>query len=414
MARNEIIEEYVKRLSEAVQGNAQAIDEFRKETTIQGRPPVKVAVDLIRKYSGDLNKFFRAPLINTISSGYRGNILGVVSSIKCSEYEKEGIKKIRCIGSIEDRSGRLPFTEFPDGSSRLSRDDLVLIVNAYVGNFNNRPYLTISSRIELNIIERSAPSLRNESLKIKDLHPDMYDIKVSGKLTYIGKVDGVGKTQTTLFKGILRDETGSIPVESWGIELKDGDAEIAGASIKQFNNRLYLNIGNGTQIKFNSLEGAGEFKNLELLMGASRGTFKGKGIIIRISEKNLTVSVCATCQKVIKDGKCPNHPDSPVENILRLSLVLDDGYAAPFVYAYQRVLEKYVNGGKESIRQYIESNKVNELLPELKKLIVMKVANVSVYGFKGERGNYLEFQDLELLDDNALESQYNELLEALK
>ncbi|MEM1995481.1 MAG: hypothetical protein QXT54_00385 [Thermoplasmatales archaeon] len=413
MARNEVVEEYAKRLSEAVQGNSQAIDEFRKETS-QGRPPIKVAVELIRKYSGDLNTFFRAPLINTISSGYRGNILGIVSSIKCSEYEKEGMKKVRCIGSIEDRSGRLPFTEFPDGSSRLSKGDLVLIVNAYVGSFNNRPYLTISSRIELNIIERSAASVRNESLKIKDLHPDMYDIKVSGKLTFIGKVDGVGKTQTTLFKGILKDESGSIPVESWGIELKDGEVEIAGASTKQFNNRLYLNIGNGTQIKFNSLDISGEFKNLELLMMASRGTFRGKGIIIRISEKNLTVTVCATCQKVIKNGKCPNHPDSPVENILRLSLVLDDGYAAPFVYAYQRVIEKYISGGKERIRQYIENNKANELLPEIKKSIVMKVANVSVYGFKGERGNYLEFQDLELLDDNALESQYNELLGVLK
>ncbi|MEM3800930.1 MAG: hypothetical protein QXQ72_03900, partial [Thermoplasmatales archaeon] len=78
------------------------------------------------------------------------------------------------------------------------------------------------------------------------------------------------------------------------------------------------------------------------------------------------------------------------------------------------VIEKYISGGKERIRQYIENNKANELLPEIKKSIVMKVANVSVYGFKGERGNYLEFQDLELLDDNALESQYNELLGVLK
>ncbi|MEM0141186.1 MAG: hypothetical protein QXN66_04020 [Thermoplasmatales archaeon] len=414
MVGNEFIEESIRRFSEAVQNNAQAIEEFKNQITLQGRPPQKAAVDLIRKYSGDLNTFFKTPPINAISLGYRGNVLGAVSSIRCSEYEKDGAKKIRCIGSLEDRTGRLPFTEFPEGSSRLSKGDLVLISNAYVGSFNDRPYLTLSSRIEISIIEHSGAANQSGNLKIKDLHPDMYDVKIKGSLAYIGKVNDVGKTHSTLFKGLLKDETGSIPVESWGLELKDGNVEIVGASVKQFNNRIYLHVGNGTQIRYETYDETGEFDNLELLISSSRGIFRGSGIIIKIIDKNLTVRVCTTCQRVVKGDKCQNHPESPVEKILRLSLILDDGHAAPLAYAYQKVLEKYVEGGKDKIREHIEKGTENELLPQLKGSIVMKPAKFTIFGFKGETGNYLELQELQILEGEALDSEYNKMIEALK
>ncbi|MGC8645116.1 MAG: hypothetical protein ACP5UO_02465 [Thermoplasmata archaeon] len=414
MAGNEFIEEYIRRFSEAVQNNAQAIDEFKTEIAKRGSAPQKVAVDLIRRYSGDVNKFFQAPPIGEIAEGYRGNILGTVSTLRCSEYERDGVKRTRCIGSLEDRTGRLPFTEFPEGSSRLSRGDLILIVNGYVGSFNGKPYLTISSRMEINVIERISRGDQGGELKVKDLRPDMYDVKIRGNLRFIEKTENVGKNQTTLYKGLLRDETGSISVQSWGVELKDGSVEIEGASVKQFNDRIYLHLGNGTKITYTTQFEMGEYRNLELLLNASRGIFRGEGVIIRILERSPVVEVCATCQRVVREGKCPSHPDSPVEKILRLSVILDDGYAAPLVYVYQKVLEKFVDGGKEGIAEAMKGGKEQELLRKIGEKILMKPILLSIYGFKGSNGNYLEIQDLEILEGDRLDEAYGKLLEVLR
>jgi hypothetical protein len=411
---NNFVEELIRRFSEAVQDNAQAVEEFRAEIGKKGSSPQRAAVDLIRKYSGDINRFFQSIPIGQISEGYRGNILGTVTSIRCSEYEKDGIKRVRCIGSLEDRTGRLPFTEFPEGSSRLSRGDLVLLENAYVGSYNGKPYLTISSRTGINVIERAAAVDQRGELRLKDLHPGMYDVNVKGNLRFIEKVENVGKNKEILYKGLLRDETGSISVQSWGVELKDGMVEIEGASVKQFNDRLYLHIGNGTKVRYISQTEMGKFRNLELLLDSPRGEYEGEALILKVLERNITVDVCTTCQRVVRDGKCTSHPESPVERILRLSIILDDGYAAPLAYAYQRVLEKFVDGGKERIVEGIKNGNEKEILELIKEKIVMKPALLSISGFKGANGNYLEIREMDILEGKRLDDAYENILGVLK
>jgi ssDNA-binding replication factor A large subunit len=414
LAGNDFINQYIKRFSEAVQNNEEAVTEFKKRIADENGVPLKIALELLRKYSGDANIFFEAKPLKDIMEGYQGNILGNASSIRCIEYEKDGKKRIRCIGALEDKTGRLPFTEFPENSSRISRGDLVLLVNTTVGSFNGHPYLTISSKLEIVVLEKSnLKSAIGEEMKIRDLKPDMYDVSIGGFLRTINARENVGKDSVTLYSGILNDNSGSVAVQSWGTPLSDGIVEIKGASVKQFRDKLYLQVGKGTKINVISAE-SGQFKTLEQLSNAQSGTAEGEGIVQKIFDKNLVVSVCSVCQKIVKEGKCSNHPDAPLERILRLTMLIDDGYSSPMVYAYQKSLENYVNGGRENIRRLIEEGKEIQILKELEGKLVMKTVKFSIYGFKGTSGNYMELRELSLLDEKAIGEEYQKTIEALR
>ncbi len=189
--------------------------------------------------------------------------------------------------------------------------------------------------------------------------------------------------------------------------------EIKGASVKQFKERLFLQVGKGTKINVLSQEN-GQFETLEQLSSSQSGTVKGSGIVLRIFDKNLAVSVCTVCQRVVKEGKCSNHPDAPVERILRLSMIVDDGYSSPLVYAYQKVLERYVNGGRENIKKSLEGGKELEVLEELKGKIVMKPIQFVIYGFRGTSWNYMEMQELTVMDDEAIGEEYQKTMEGLR
>jgi len=414
LAGNDFVNQYMKRFGEAVQNNEEATAEFKNRIGTENAVPLKIAIELLRKYSGDMNAFFQATALKDISEGYQGNILGSVSSVRCVEYQKDGSNRIRCMGTLEDKTGRLQFTEFPDGTSKISKGDFVLIVNASVGSYNDHPYLTISSKLEINVLEKSnLKSVVGESLKIRDLRPDMYDVSIRGSLRSTRSKENVGRDSVTLYSGILNDESGNVSVQSWGTPLVDGTVEIKGASVKQFKERLFLQVGKGTKINVLSQEN-GQFETLEQLSSSQSGTVKGSGIVLRIFDKNLAVSVCTVCQRVVKEGKCSNHPDAPVERILRLSMIVDDGYSSPLVYAYQKVLERYVNGGKENIKKSLEGGKELEVLEELKGKIVMKPIQFVIYGFRGTSGNYMEMQELTVMDDEAIGEEYQKTMEGLR
>ncbi len=207
MAGNDFVNQYMKRFGEAVQNNEEATAEFKNRIGTENAVPLKIAIELLRKYSGDMNAFFQAATLKDIREGYQGNILGSVSSVRCVEYQKDGDNRIRCMGTLEDKTGRLQFTEFPDGTSKISKGDFVLIVNAPVGSYNDHPYLTISSKLEINTLEKSnLKSVVGESLKIRDLRPDMYDVSIRGSLRSTRSKENVGRDSVTLYSGILNDE----------------------------------------------------------------------------------------------------------------------------------------------------------------------------------------------------------------
>lgn len=414
MGGNDFIDQYLKRFSDSVQGNEEAITEFRDGIGKEGVSPQKLALDLLKKYSGDLNIFFQAKEIGSIMEGYYGNIVGRIGSIRCNEYDKDGRKRIRCVGFLEDKSGKLPFTEFPDSPGKLSKGDFILIVNANVGQYNEKPYLTISSRNEVNVLEKSSyKNVSGELLKVSDLRPEMYDISVKGSLSISGSKENVGRDSVTLYSGFLNDNSGTISVQSWGIPLNNGLVEIKGASIKTYRDRLYLQIGRGTKILFLGEERE-DFHNLEQLTESLKGTAEGDAIVLDISSKNVTVTVCSVCQKIVRESGCKNHPDAPAEKILRLGLVIDDGFASQTVYAYQKTLEKFVEGGKDRITKRIEEDDLSDILKEIDQKLKLKFITYSIYGFKGSSGMYLELQDVSVVDEKEMGNIYQKLVEEMK
>lgn len=413
MAGSDFVNQYLKKFADSVQNNTEAVDEFKNRMNEKNVVPVKLAVELIKKYSGDFNTFFQAKSINNIEEGYQGNILGLVSNTRCIEYEKDGRKRMRCVGSIEDKTGRLPFTEFTDATSRVSKGDFILLENATVGEFNNKPYLTISYRNEINVLEKSSlTSVAGQALKVRELGPNMYDLSIKGQMRTTGSKENVGKDAVTLYSGLLSDESGSISVQSWGTPLKDGYAEIRGASMKLFRDRLYLQIGKGTHITFVTEE-TGMYTNLEQLSESQKGVAEGEAIILKIFDRNPVISVCSVCQKIVKEDQCGFHPDAPAERILRMSMIVDDGFESPLVYAYQKVLETYVEGGKEKIKRAIETEKVADLVREIVESLKMKLVRYSIYGFRGSSGMYFEVQSLSIMDEPTISDEYKKLREGL-
>lgn len=414
MGGNEFIDEYLKRFKDSVQGNEEAVSEFKERIEKETSSPKKVALELLKKYSGDLNSFFQAKEIGEVSEGYYGNIVGTVGSIRCIEFERDGRKGIRCVGFLEDKSGRLPFTNFTDSPGKINKGDTILVINANVGQYNEKPYLTISYKNEIDILEKSTyKNVSGELLQVRDLRPEMFDIYIKGSLRVSNSRENVGRDSVTLYSGFFSDNTGTISVQSWGIPFNDGLAEIRGASIKTYKEKLYLQIGKGTKITFLGEE-KGEYSNLEELTDSLEGTAQGEAIVMGVQSKNSIVSVCSECQNIVKDSECKKHPDAPVEKILRVGLIVDDGYSSQFVYAYQKALEKFVKGGKKQIANLIQKDDVSNAIKEIEEKLRFKFINYSVYGFRGSSGMYLELQDFSLIDEKEMTEKYQKLMEAMK
>lgn len=414
MSGNGFIDQYLKKFSDSVQANEEAVKEFKQKIETGTVPPQKIAIELLRKYSGDMNTFFQATELSKVSVGYYGNLIGQIGSLRCTEFERDGRKRYRCVGFLQDRTGRLPFTEFTETPSRLSKGDFVLMVNVNVGEYNGKPYLTISSKNEVDILEKSTlRSVSGEMMKIKDIGPDMYDVHTKGSLKTMGSRENVGNDSVTLYTGILSDDSGTISVQSWGIPLSDGSVEIDGASVKQFREKLYLQIGKGTKITVIEEERE-DFSNLEQLSGSQKGSVEGEGIVLNILDSNPVVSVCSVCQKIVKDSKCKNHPDAPVEKIMRISVVIDDGFGSQVVYVYQKILENFVDGGKDRIKKSIEENDLTLLLKEIREKLKFRFVKFSLSGFRGTSGMYLEAQDISILSDRDTEERFQKILEEMK
>lgn len=413
MVYDGFIEEYIEKLKKTLSGNQEAVAEFSSRVKNQKESAISIALEIIKKYSGDMHTFFGAPNLSEANIGYSGNLIGKINSIRCTDFEKDGKKRKRCMGYLEDEKGKIPFTIF-DPSNQYSKGDYILIKDAKVGEFNGKPYLTLSNRNQLMIIEKSKNTdVSNAKLKIKDLKPDMYSLSIRGNLRVTGSRENVGKDGTTMFSGVLYDDTGTIGVRSWGVPLEEGEVEISNASVKQFKERLYLNIGKGSEIKvITSREEF--FKNLEQLSGSERGRVRGTGMVTKIYSRNPVVEVCTVCGKIVKNGRCENHPDSPPKKILRVSLVIDDGTLCPSVFVYQKNLLSVIGMKDEEANSLIEKGDIQTVINAIENKINLKFVDFSLYGFRGSESYYMEMEEMSVLGEEELNRRYSEMMEELR
>lgn len=413
MVYDGFIEEYVEKLKNALSGNSEAIEEFTNRVKKEKETPMNIALEIVRKYSGDIHIFLGAPHMKDVSSGYDGNIIGRINSIRCIDYEKDGKKRKRCVGYLEDENGKLPFTIF-DPTIQLTKGDFILVKDAKVGEYSGKPYLTLSNRNQISILEKSKNiDASNSVLKIKDLKPEMYSLTVRGNLRVTGSKENVGKEAIKMFSGILTDDTGTIGVRSWGVPLEDGDVEIIGASVKQFKDRLYLNIGKGTEVRILSRRNEA-FRTLEQLNLSDRGTVQGVGIVTKIYAKNPVVEVCRECGRIVKAGKCENHPDAGSKKILRISVVLDDGTLSPTVFVYQKNLLSAIGMQDEDAEAAVEKGEAQALISKVEKELIMKFVEFSLYGFRSSNGYYMEMEEMQVMSEEEMNRNYSMMMEELK
>lgn len=357
--------------------------------------------------------FFDAPYLSDTNAGYSGNLIGRINSIRCTDFEKDGKNRKRCMGYLEDEKGKLPFTIF-DPSNQYSKGDYILIKDSKIGEFNGKPYLTLSNRNQIMIIEKSKNTdVSNVKLKIKDLKPDMYSLSIKGNLRVTGSKENVGKDSTTMFSGVLSDDTGTIGVRSWGVPLNEGEVEIYNASVKQFKDRLYLNIGKGSEIKI--IAKKEEFlRNLEQLTSYGRGRGRGTGLVTKIYSRNPVVEVCPVCGKIVKNGRCDSHPDSNPKKIFRVSITIDDGTLSPNVFLYQKNILTLIGMNEEDADSLISKGEVQSVIDKLENIINLKFVDFSLYGFKGSNSYYMEMEEISVLTDDELTKKYSEIMEELR
>ncbi len=413
MVYDGFIEDYIEKLKKTLPGNQEAVSEFNKRIKEEKASPMDIALEIISRYSGDIHTFFGVPNLSSIETGYNGSLIGKVNSIRCTEFEKDGKKGKRCVGYLEDEKGKLPFTMF-DPSYQYVKGDYLLIKDAKVGEFNGKPYLTLSNRNQIVLIEKSKNiDASNKLLKIKDLKPDMYSLSIKGRLRVTGSKDNVGRDKTTMYSGVLSDDTGTIGVRSWGIKLSDGEVEISNVSVRQYKDRLYINIGNGSQLKMISTQNE-DIKSLEVLSTLERGNVRGTGIVTKIYSKNPIVQICSECGRIVKGGKCENHPDSIPKKILRLSIALDDGTLSPNVYIYQKNLLSLIKMKEEDVASLIENGDVSKVIREIENALMMKFVDFSLFGFRGKENYYMEIEELNILDDDEMSKRYSKIMEELE
>ncbi len=403
----------MEKLKRTLEGNELAVEEFLRRTKTEKTSPVIVAMEIMKKYSGDIHIFFSALPIDEIKQGYSGNIVGRIGNMRCVDYEKEGKQRRRCMGFLDDDKGKLSFTIF-DPSYPYTRGDLILIKDAQVGEYSDKPYLTLSGRSQITILEKSNNvDASSQTLKVKDLKPDMYGVNIKGTMRVLGAKENTGSQGVTLYSGVLTDDTGNVGVKSWGIELEDGSVEITGGSVKQYQDRLYINLGKGGNLKMISRKNE-IFTTLEQLIGSEKGKVSGTAVITKVFTKNLTVDVCSVCGKVLREMKCPKHPEAQVNTIIRISAVLDDGTASPTVYIYQKYLEGLINGGEETIEKAIINGDVEGISRQLEEALTSKIVYFSLYGFRGTQNYYAEIEELKVLTDADLKERYDKLMEEIE
>ena len=184
-----------------------------------------------------------------------------------------------------------------------------------------------------------------------------------------------------VFQYILKDQTGTVPISSFGRKLEQGKyARIEGVRLDEFNGYYRLNMSDKAKVEYLNVElkENDNIQDISTLKGAVGG-ITISGFVINMGEKSGLVVRCSECNQRVDDVRCADHPDAKLIYDIFAYFTVDDGTDYLQVNAGYEALKNIINISRE----YLD----NPQRPPLKKEVKEKVEIALVHNALKIKGN---------------------------
>ena len=256
------------------------------------------------------------------------NIKAKILSISAKETETSRGKTTYHYGLIGDDTGVISYTAWALPST-VREKDVYEIKRCYSKTYKDKVRIYFDQKTEFKFLSEEIDVKRNyRYYSIKDLNMNDKFVAVEGRVRdeKVKEYEKDGEKRK-IYQYTLRDQTGSIGVSSFGVQLKEGKAvRLEGARLDEFNGYYRLNISDKTGIEYVSLNIGNEpdFTYIKDIRNPV-GDVMISGFVISMGEKSGLITRCPECRKKIDDIRCPDHPESPVEYDIFAYFTVDDG-----------------------------------------------------------------------------------------
>jgi replication factor A1 len=305
-----------------------------------------------------------------------------ILSISQKEANTQRGKTVYYYGLLGDTTGVMPFTAWSMPTTVRDKD-VYQITKCYTKMFNERIRIYFDQGTEFKLLTEEMEVKRTyRYYSIRDLSINDKYVTVEGMLSNEKEREYEKDGQKrTIFQYILRDQTGTIPLSSFGKKLPVGKGiRIEGAKLDLFNGYYRLNTYDKTDIEEVGLK-LTEDSEYSYIRDVKTpvGGIKISGFIISFGEKSGLITRCSECNTKLDDIRCADHPEKGVKYDVFTYFTMDDGTG------YMQV-----NAGFDAIseltgitQEYLSDEKV----PPLKKEIRNRLDKGLMHGALSIHGN---------------------------
>ncbi len=361
---------------------------------IEFRVPLEEAKrSLIKKYGG-ADKSIVCKL-GDIKIGDRNiEFIAQVMELRKKNINVNTIEKTIFSGILGDETGARSFTAWHDFG--LNEGDVVLITQAYVRNWQDRPEINFGSKSKVTKLNTTI-LINPEILQKKLAELSDGDVNVNAAFTILSiepreiiTKDG----RKNILNGIGADEKTKVPFTSWVLlpELMAGNTiEVKNAYVRSFRGVPILHINENSKIT--KLEKSIEFKGPKKVM--IRDVIESEGAYDVVIEGNILsvrsgsglIARCPECSRVIQKSMCRVHGKVDGKPDMRIKAIIDDGTGA-MTLVLNAELTQALSGitleqAKEIAKAAMSQNAVEE---EVKKKLLGQILTARGNMSKGEYG----------------------------
>ncbi|MHB1440366.1 MAG: replication protein A [Cuniculiplasma sp.] len=285
-------------------------------------------------------------------------------------------------GLIGDETGVMPFTawSFP---TTVRENDVYEISKCYTKSYKEKLRIYFDNRTEFKLLTETMEVKRTyKYYEIKDLNLNDKFVTVEGLVTSENRreyeKDG---EKREVFQYILKDQTATIPLSSFGKKLEAGKyARIEGARLDEFNGYYRLNMSDKANVEYINIDLKDEEKIMDIVnLRGAVGGITVTGFIINMGEKSGLVVRCSECNLKVDDIRCSDHPEAPLKYDTFAYFTIDDGTDYLQVSAGFEALKEIANINRE----YLD----NPQRPPLKKEVKEKIESALTHHALKIKGN---------------------------
>ena len=251
-----------------------------------------------------------------------------ILSISQKEANTQRGKSVYYYGLLGDPTGVIPFTAWSMPTTVRDKD-VYQISKCYTKKFNEKIRIYFDQGTEFKLIPEELEVKRTyRYYSIRDLSINDKYVTVEGLLSNEKEREYEKEGQKkAIYQYILKDQTGTIPLSSFGTKLPVGKGvRIEGAKLDTFNGYYRLNTYEKTGIENVNLKITEDpeysyIKDVKTPVGG----IKVSGFIISMGEKSGLLTRCKECNTKLDDLRCADHPEAGVKYDVFIYFTLDDG-----------------------------------------------------------------------------------------